>query len=415
MSRYPAHDHLSVWYLGEPEQPRRVGALRFVPRQGIGAVFEYDPQWVAKGFALSADLPLVAEHAFHVQPPGTERAPGALDDARPDRWGERVIRHLFRPERLSVMEFLHYAGDQWFGALGVSAADDRYEPFERAALPSFADVDALHAAVRNIMRGEPVPEEQRRLIRAGSTLGGARPKALLTDEAGREWVLKFPREDRLWEPDVEHASLQLARLAGIRVVNSHMVRHHAGAALAIERFDREESGLRRHVLSAAVVLRAAGREESYPDLALELRRQGDPQTFASDMVELYRRMIFNMLIDNTDDHERNHALFSDRLGRLRLTPAYDVLPTCHGLKCQALILGDQGADVSLENALSRARDFGLKQPAAKGIIAEVAAVVDQWYEVFTEHGVSEDQVAAVVDWINGEYLQGLRETAARWR
>lgn len=114
-------DELFLWYLGDPATPRHVGALRLVAA-GKGVSLRYGEAWLADGFALSEDLPLVdIEHL----PPGrlaadAQRAVGAVDDARPDRWGEKVIRFLDKPGRLSLMEYLYYAGDDRFGALGVS-------------------------------------------------------------------------------------------------------------------------------------------------------------------------------------------------------------------------------------------------------------------------------------------------------
>ena len=129
-------DDLHLWYLADPAAPRYVGALKLVAA-GKGVSLRYAQAWLADGFALSEDLPLVdIEH----MPPGrlsgdAQRAAGAVDDARPDRWGEKVIRFVDKPARLSLMEYLYYAGDDRFGALGVSTSMTEYLPRQGGPLP----------------------------------------------------------------------------------------------------------------------------------------------------------------------------------------------------------------------------------------------------------------------------------------
>ena len=117
-------DTLHLWYLGEPSSPRHVGTLRLV-EAGKGVSLHYGADWLASGFPLSEDLPLVdVEHLPRSRlAAGAPMAAGAVDDARPDRWGERVIQYVDRPKRLSLMEYLYFAGDDRFGALGVSTSD----------------------------------------------------------------------------------------------------------------------------------------------------------------------------------------------------------------------------------------------------------------------------------------------------
>jgi serine/threonine-protein kinase HipA len=137
--------------------------------------------------------------------------------------------------------------------------------------------------------------------------GAARPKALL-DINGEEWVIKFSDGDPADTPLIEHATMTLAHEAGIRVAVTRPVRLTHGHAVAVKRFDRQHRWLRQHCLSASVALRAASDRFGYPELAQLLRRQADASTSAAQMRELFRRMVFNILIDNTDDHEKNHAL-----------------------------------------------------------------------------------------------------------
>jgi len=401
MSTPALPDTLYLWYLGTPEAPVLVGELNLVMNRRAVSL-RYADTWLKNGFALSEDLPLGDQEFF---PKDKDVAAGAVDDARPDRWGERVIRLLDRPPRLSLLEYLYYAGDDRFGALGVSSSAQTYLPREIGPLPKVGDVETLAEIVRRVLAREPIDERHKRLIAPGVTMGGARPKALLQLD-GDEWVLKFAEADRPAEPLIEHASLTLAAKAGIAVVETRPIPFARGVALAIKRFDRWE-GRRWHALSANVALKAAGVELSYPNLAQLLRRRGDVDTHRAQMHELFRRMVFNILIDNTDDHEKNHALLVVDLlrnGRLKLAPAYDVLPSNSGQGFQEFICGSHGRDSTLDNAMSQCDAFGLLPTEAAAEIAAVIELVSTWQAHFAQVGVSARDIDSLAERIDGEHL-----------
>ena len=154
-------DDLYLWHLGDPAAPRHVGALKLVA-SGKGVSLRYSPSWLTGGFALSEDLPLVDNEFLPLGRLAADapRAVGAVDDARPDRWGEKVIRFIAKPKRLSLMEYLYFADDERFGALGVSTSRDAYLPRRFGPLPALADVAQIDALVAKVMAGEPVPAEQ---------------------------------------------------------------------------------------------------------------------------------------------------------------------------------------------------------------------------------------------------------------
>ena len=387
-------DTLYLWYLGEPENPALVGELNLVMnRRGVS--LRYAAAWLRHGFPLSEDLPLLDIEHF---PRSKDSAAGAVDDARPDRWGERVIRLLDRPARLSVLEFLFYAGDDRFGALGVSPSRDAYLPRAIGPLPKLTDVDAVHEVVRRVLAKEPVDERQQRLITPGVTMGGARPKALFQLD-GEEWILKFAEEDRPAEPLIEYAAMTLAEKAGIRVARTQPIHLLNGVAIAIRRFDRA-AGKRLHALSANVALMAAGVELSYPNLALLLRRRGATDENRAQMHELFRRLIFNILIDNTDDHEKNHVLLVTNTQNYVLAPAFDILPMGHSLGYQAMVVGEQGAESSIENALTAAARYWLTPQDALDEARRVVRVVDEWRMHFAAQGLSDviiDELASHID------------------
>ena len=398
MSSRQLSDTLHLWYLGTPEAPALVGELNLVMgRRGVS--LRYAKDWIEHGFALSEDLPLGdREHL----PREKDTAAGAVDDARPDRWGERVIRMLDRPPRLSLLEYLYYAGDDRFGALGVSTAADRYLPREIGPLPRLDDVDAVHDVVHRVLANEPVEEAQRRLIAPGVTMGGARPKALLQLD-GDEWVLKFAEAERPEEALIEHAAMTLAGQAGIVVAETRPVPLARGTAIAIRRFDRA-AGRRLHALSANVALKAAGSELSYPALALLLRRRGAVEVHRAQMHELFRRLVFNILVDNTDDHEKNHVLLVTPTQHYTLAPAFDVLPMASSLGCQAMVVGAHGADSSIENAMTAAAQYWLTPKDALAEAARVARVVDHWREHFAAHGLSAAAIEELARHIDRPFL-----------
>ncbi|MBD5801474.1 putative DNA-binding transcriptional regulator [Azoarcus sp. Aa7] len=404
MSQHAAPpDTLHLWYLGKPDAPVPVGELNLVMnRRGVS--LRYAEAWLRHGFALSEDLPLSDVEHF---PKEKDTAAGAVDDARPDRWGERVIRLLDRPPRLSLLEFLYYAGDDRFGALGVSTSATAYLPREIGPLPKLADVEAVHDVVRRVLAKEPVDERQRKLIAPGVTMGGARPKALFQLE-GEEWVLKFAEDDRPAEPLIEHAAMTLAAKAGVTVAETRPVSFGNGVAVAIRRFDRE-AGRRLHALSANVALKAAGVELSYPNLALLLRRRGATDINRTQMHELFRRLVFNILIDNTDDHEKNHVLLVRADHQYVLAPAFDVLPIGQSLGYQAMVVGTRGAESSVENALTAAAQYWLTPQGALAEARRVARAVDAWRAHFAAEGVSDAVIDELVLHIDRPFLLEQRQ------
>ena len=406
--RTPLGDTLWLWWLGQPEQPRLIGELAMV-RSLRGVSLRYAPQWLQLGFALSEDLPLIDQTFLPLLP---DTAAGAVDDARPDRWGERVIRWLDQPARLAVLDYLFHAGDERFGALGVSRAPDRYLPHASAALPHLGDLEDLHRLVQQVLAGEPVDDPaRRRLLAPGTTMGGARPKGLI-DIDGHPWVVKFnERGETLDWPLIEHATLTLAAQAGIRVAPSRALPLHDGLhAVAVRRFDREPGGRRRHALSAQVALRAAGEVSGYPELAQLLRRRGvvADAVHRQQMRELFRRMVFNILIDNTDDHDRNHVLLTARSGELELSPACDVLPSAQSLGYQQMRVGRQQADATLDNALSDAALFGLTPDEAGDVVRALVRVVEGWTGHFGRCGVAPRDLEVLAASIDRPFLRGQR-------
>jgi serine/threonine-protein kinase HipA len=405
LADYRPVDFLYLWLLRRPSQPIPIGELNLV-RSSQGVSLQYMDSWLQDGFALSEDLPLIGQEFL---PAERGTAAGAVDDARPDRWGERVIRFIDKPKRLSVLEYLFFAGDDRFGALGVSISPKEYLPRRLGALPVLADADEIQELIRKVQNNEAVPQAQERLISPGATMGGARPKALV-NIGSDQWVVKFADGDPADTPLIEHAAMTLAQKASIRVAETRPVRLIHGHAVAVKRFDR--AGDRRlHTLSARVALQAAAEGFGYPELAQLLRRKGvvDGDLYVAHMRELFRRMVFNILIDNTDDHEKNHALLVTDSQQYELSPAYDVLPSGQALGFQQMRVGEQEADATMYNALSMSRMFSLTKDEAVNEVRAVAAVVDGWKEHFAQCGVTAGDIDLYAQHIDRPFLREQRD------
>ena len=326
--------------------------------------------------------------------------PGAVRDAGPDAWGRRAIEYDLERSAGDLQEIdylLHGpqdgAGNLSFGLKPVPSAVARiYNRTYR--LPQLLE------AVEAIEEGKRVSHNLLEQLEAGTSMGGARPKATIEHE-NRLWIGKFPEKtDRFSLQRVEYATLELARRCELNVCNAALQRVDGKEVLMLERFDREytDAGyLRLGLVSGLTLLDSddtyADRERwSYPLLADNLRRwTREP---VQDCAELFRRMVFNAAITNNDDHPRNHAILNTRRG-WRLSPAYDLVPVpivSLERRDLALTLGRFGRTASVYNLLSQCSRFGLSVDAARAEIARIAAVVRNWRDVFVECGVSEKDI-----------------------
>lgn len=416
---------LYVWMLAGRAPPRLIGQLHRLQNGDVSLT--YCAAWIASGFALSADLPLSPnEYRPRHRRQRETAAPGALDDARPDAWGEKVIRvlyrSLYRPRGRDLLDLLYFTGDQRFGALGISASDTAYTPFHSGPLPRLEDAQRISDVAGRIEAGSALTAVQHALAAAAASLGGAKPKAVIAIN-GEQWVLKLFNGEPVDLPLAEHASMTLAAKAGIHAAETMPVRLASEHAVAVKRFDRmlERSvpgavggntppsvEHRLHCISAATVLRAETPEGvepryGYPHLARVLRRFADARTVDAQLLDLFRRMVFNILIGNTDDHEKNHALIvriSGAQPTLELAPAYDVVPTGSGATRHEFLIGEESHEPSLPDAIEGCAHFGLTPRRAALETAAVIAAVNTWQDHFRACGVSRHDIAelgAVID------------------
>jgi serine/threonine-protein kinase HipA len=345
------------------------------------------------------ELPLTS-HTFETRTLGGVF--GALRDSAPDHWGRRVIHRHLNALDLPEIDYLLQSPDDRAGALGFGLNVE--PPAPRRVFNDTVGLAKLQATADAILAdepsdaGDPVAAQLGELLLIGTSMGGARPKTVVEAE-GALWIAKFNcATDRWNNARVEHAMLRLAQACGLRVAATRIESVGDRDVLLVKRFDREagEGGYRRaRMLSALTLLRAGDTIDdrhrwSYPLLAEELRRLSARP--AQDAPELFRRMAFNALISNGDDHPRNHAIIAFAEG-WQLSPAYDLTPASPPALEQrdlALACGDQGRRASAANLLSQCGRFLLSRDAASRILDDMEAHVRmRWHEVARREGVSQ--------------------------
>jgi len=390
-------DHLYVWfYLPRSHEPVLCGRLDLIG--GRRCSFSYAPEYLRRrgAVALSPDLPL--RDGQYAPPLGLELHP-VFEDAGPDRWGRRVIDSALNPRRRAPTDYLALAGENRIGALGFGPSAARYGVQPMPAFNCRALPDLMEAACAVELQ-LPINDRLPDLLRSGAAAGGARPKAIIDDD-GCSWIAKFQAEgDEVDFCAIEHASLVLARACGIEAPESRLIQLGRQNTLLVKRFDRDANGGRIHFASARTLLLADGIPEeqmSYADIA-EVARRYSPQPL-DDSLQMFRRMVLNILIENTDDHAKNHAFLHQGGENWRLSPVYDVQPQLQGIPYQQMIVGDHGPDPTLENALSQAARFMLTPAEAHAEAEQILDVVSGWRETFAEAGVSERDIEACARYV----------------
>ena len=388
-------------YIQLPETVETVPCASLKVRSvGAGAyegTFTYGKKYLVRPDVVALDpfhLPLATRAQQFTRLKGI---PGAVRDASPDAWGRRVIQaKLQRPEAdIQEMEYLLNGPDD--GAGNLSFGRTVQPPVPRRPFNRTHQLEALTQAAQMLEADGRLPHEVLEQLEPGTSMGGARPKVTVEDDH-KIWLVKLPeKSDRHDTQRIEYATLALARAAGLRVCGARLERVGKRDALMVERFDREwnpqaQAYQRFGLVSGLTVLDAEdgylGRERwSYPLLADELRRWSVKS--AEDRRELFRRMVFNAMVTNNDDHPRNHAMLHTR-GGWRLSPAYDILPVpmvSQERRDLALEVGKFGRAASMYNLLSQCDAFGLGTGDARAMIESMIKVVTGWRELFAAHGV----------------------------
>lgn len=387
-------------HLSLAEGTRMIGHARSNRARGKESVhFEYADDWLknAERFALEPGLPLT-RGGF--QPPAGQAIHGSLGDSAPDTWGRRLMQRAERRqaerERRAVrtlMEsdyLLGVADETRLGALRFRRADEEaFSARPLAGVPALVKLGALLESTERILRDEETDEDLQLIFAPGSSLGGARPKASVIDHHGRLSIAKFPKETDGYSIETwEEIALRLAERAGIATAG-HELLHVAGKAVLLSRrFDREDTR-RIPFLSAMAMMGARdGEVGSYPEMVDVLSSHG--ARAKQDAHEIYRRVAFNVLISNVDDHLHNHGfLRRDKSGWV-LSPAYDLNPVPVDLKARVLTTNidlEEGT-CSIDLLESAAGYFALSLADARSILGQVAVATSRWREVARKVGAS---------------------------
>jgi len=391
-------------------------------RGSESATFSYGAEYLAHRDAYELD-PLLPLAEGQQQTPVGRAIFGAFSDCAPDRWGRRLIqraehrraRHEGGGERSfgEIDYLLGVRDDLRQGALRLrDPATAAYLADERSGVPHLLDLPRLLDAARRLERDEASEDDLRSLLRAGSSLGGARPKAHVLDEAGRVAIAKFPRpasDD--W--DVirwEAVALALARDAGISVPRHTLHLIDGRAVLIVDRFDR--AGAQRvGYVSAMTMLEAGEREQgSYLDIAEVIERHSP--SAGEDLRQLWRRIAFSILICNTDDHLRNHGFLRASTAGWSLSPAFDLNPDPRpGPKHLSTAIDYDTDAARLDPLMGVAEHFRLAGDRARSVLREVSAAAGRWRAVAREAGLDRAALEHMAPAFEHEQARMAREVA----
>jgi len=400
ISEGPSELYVWVWLPGASE-PVVAGRLDEV---GGEATFVYGRSYLGRADAIALytpELPLVERR---IRPlPGLD-APGCILDARPDAWGQRVIMNRLvgpaaaetDPADLGLITFLLESGSDRIGALDFQRSPDRYVARGREN----ATLDELASSALRVEEGVPLSPALDAALMHGSSIGGARPKALI-DDGERRLIAKFSSTtDTFAVVKGEFVAMELARRAGLDVAHVELTQALGKTALLVERFDRVPASDERRVLVSALTMlglnELAAAHAGYAELAQIMRASFTSPGAA--LRELFSRITFNILVGNTDDHARNHAAIWDGQ-MLTLAPAYDICPQLRntGRATQAMIIGDSSdrfKKSQVAGCVERAHVYQLSTKEAKSIVDNQIDVIEHdWPEVCERAEMSEAERA----------------------
>lgn len=355
----------------------------------VRSAFRYEREYLERNDAFALDpvsLPLKSDSFSSDQPPGIF---GVFEDSLPDDWGRTLLirKHQIARHAQNLPNLLLALGNSGLGALSFT---DHPKPH-----PSVADISTLHLsalveAAEKFERGELHDADIALLLSAGSSPGGARPKAVVLDEAlNLHYLAKFPSvKDQVDVVNIEAATMNLAAKAGLVVPCTRLIQASGKFVLLVQRFDILPAG-RRHMISFQTLLKAHGYyQQRYQELLAVVRKYSqDPRV---DAERLYRQMVFNAVVGNTDDHLKNFWMVHDGAQGWRLSPAFDLIPDV-GRKGEHVLFFDLNAYYpGRKNLENLGRSWGIQN--AEVVVAQVFAAVTSWKEAFANCGVPEKDI-----------------------
>ncbi|RYZ14307.1 MAG: type II toxin-antitoxin system HipA family toxin [Alphaproteobacteria bacterium] len=372
---------------------KRVGTLRRQARRGGEATtFEYHADWLgdAAGFSLE---PALRRGRGVFSPADGRTLFGSIGDSAPDTWGKSLMRRAerHRAEREARAVRTLQDTDYLLGVEDVSrlgalrfryAGDEVFQAARQQGVPGMVALGRLLVVTERILRDEETEEDLQLIFAPGSSLGGARPKASVIDQHDRLAIAKFPKETDEYSVELwEAIALTLARRAGIETPEFDLVRVMQKPVMLSRRFDRTPETRVPFLSALSMMGLVDGQRASYPEMVDVLTEHG--AAAASDAAELFRRMTFNVLVSNVDDHLRNHGFLWAGAAGWKLSPVFDVNPVPQDVRPRILTtnitLDDGTCDLDL--VLSVADFFGLAQRDAKAIVKQVGEATATWKEV----------------------------------
>ena len=392
-------------------EPLLVGRL-FTAENSV--TFEYAPEWISRPGAFAIDPTSLLLRAG---PQHSTTLFGALGDCGPDRWGRVLIE---RAVRKGILERKPYHDIDYvlalddvsrIGALRFRTADN--EPFlahGTGKVPPLVRLNALLRATEAIHGENETAQDLKFLLGEGSPLGGARPKSAVSLPDGRLAIAKFSKPDDVRDiAGGEILALTLAREAGIHVAEHRLVKVGTHHVAVIERFDRRGNNRIPFLSAASLLGLAAGERGAYTLMADGIRQFG--HDIPKDLREMWRRMVFSLLISNYDDHPRNHAFLMEVAGRWSLSPAYDLnpVPEIDRAKVPQTAIAETLEDPNIAGALASAPRFGLDVREAKSILREVVRAVSKWKAIGRQLGLK----ASTLDAYATAFEHPLSDEAAR--
>jgi serine/threonine-protein kinase HipA len=417
-------------YLDDPRGPIRVGNLRPSYAGGrnlASASFQYDREFLGSpsAYAISPDLPLVASRTFTEE---NKSIFGTFSDASPDEWGQKIIEasHAVRlkedptlPRRIGAFDYLLGVSDYTrMGALRMKAASGTEWLSSDAAVADIHDLERVLAVTTRYEEHRASDEDVAYLSDIATSPGGARPKANVVTASNKLAIAKLPhsKDGNIDVEAWEAVALTLARQANIRTPRfaAQRVSNHR-AVLISERFDRGEKNERYGYMSAATALGIGSNDdrrityEEFADTIVEISAQ--PK---QDLHEMYRRVAFTVLVNNVDDHWRNHGFLRER-GGWRLSPLFDVNPSPrHGvIASRAISDQDDPAHRDISNLLLTASAYRLTADEGAQIIGEVADAVLEWPTIARRLAIPNDQISTMTRAFDEPHLHRARELTRR--
>lgn len=398
-------------------QVRSLGILyQQVSRRGETVTFEYDAAWLedANRFSIEPALTLTAGT---FPPQAGQSIFGSIGDSAPDTWGRRLMQRAERRlaeregRQVRTLDELHYllgvADETRLGALRFRwLGEEVFQAPVHEGVPALIELGRLLQITERIERDEETDDDLQLIFAPGSSLGGARPKASVIDQHGHLSIAKLPKETDGYSIETwEEIALRLAERAGIKTPEHTLLQVAGKPVLLSRRFDRD-NGWRIPFLSAMSMTGSRdGERGSYPELVDALSAHGAQAK--EDAIQLYRRVAFNVLVSNVDDHLRNHGFLWSGQGGWLLSPAYDLNPTPVDVKARILTTNidlDEGT-CSVELLQDTAEFFALGARQARAIIREVAEVSRTWRAVAEEVSARRAEITRMASAFEHEDLQ----------